>query len=61
MKLCSLQPFHLKLFGLSQLHLILSTLKIQILQMTTDRKSTKIKVVKLKKKLFNFVVDNFFV
>jgi hypothetical protein len=34
--------------------------KIQILQTTSDEKSVKIKVVELQK-VFNFVVDNFFI
>ena len=34
--------------------------KIQILQTTSDEKSVKIKVVELQK-LFNLVVDNFFI
>ena len=34
--------------------------KIRIFQMTTDEKTTKMKVVGLEK-LWNFVVDNFFI
>jgi hypothetical protein len=60
MKLFNWQLFHLKSFGLPKLHLNLSNLKYKFLQTTSDGKSTKIKIVELKK-LFIFVVNNFFI
>jgi hypothetical protein len=60
MKLCSCQHFYLNSFRFSKIKFKYVKFKIQILQTTSDEKSVKIKVVELQK-LFNFVVDNFFI
>jgi hypothetical protein len=60
MKLCSWQLFYLNSFRFSKIESKYVKFKIQILQTTSDEKSVKIKVVELQK-LFNFVVDNFFI
>jgi hypothetical protein len=47
MKLCNFLLFHLKSFGQSKLHPNVINFKIQILQIASDEKSTKIKHVEL--------------
>jgi hypothetical protein len=51
--------FLFEIIGLSKIVSKFVKFKIQILQMTSDEKSVKIKVLELQK-LFNFVVDNCF-
>jgi hypothetical protein len=60
MKLCSWQLFYLKSFRLLKIVSKLVKFKIQILQTASDEKNVTMKVVELQK-LFNFVVDNFFI
>jgi hypothetical protein len=60
MKLCSWQLFYLNSFRFSKIESKYVKFKIQILQTISDEKSVKMKVVELQK-LFNFVVDNFFI
>jgi hypothetical protein len=60
MKLCCWQLFYLNSFRFLKNESKYVKFKIHILQTTSDEKSVKIKVVELQK-LFNFVVDNFFI
>jgi hypothetical protein len=60
MKLCGWQLFYLNSFRFSEIESKYVKFEIQILQTTSDEKSVKIKVVELQK-LFNFIVDNFFI
>jgi hypothetical protein len=60
MKLCSWQLFYLNSFRFSKIESKYVKFKIQILQTTSDEKSVKMEVVELQK-VFNFVVDNFFI
>jgi hypothetical protein len=60
MKIYSCQLFYLNSFKFLKIKSKYVKFKIQILQTTSDEKCVKMKVVELQK-LFNFVVDNFFI
>jgi hypothetical protein len=53
MKLYSWQLFYLKLFCLSKIPYKFIRFKIEILQMTSDKKSVKVKLVELQIKVSN--------